>query len=161
MAVDQSGSKSTSKAYTDNRGVQVRPLFFVSSMTNWGNIHPRSSGLNSLDETIGEACSICARAVSSHIHIHTQGNAYMHIMETVYFSIIFLLRSIYELADFARVTANERIYMVLRATASWLDTIVYQCRCFGHRPSFNINAVKANIAFLSLAIVYAPVFMLL
>lgn len=83
----------------------------------------------------------------------------MHILETVYFTVIFILRSIHELADLARITANRCIYMVLQTIACWVDAVVY--RCFFHHAiqqgRFDIDLVKNNIALRSLVLVYVLV----
>lgn len=122
-------------------------------------IFSRLSGLDSLDVTIGEACTICAEAASAYIDKYARGDAYMHILETVYFAVIFILRSIYELADFARITANRHIYMVLWTLACWLDAIVYHCQdgSTNIRGTFDMDRLKIYIAFGGLILVYVPV----
>lgn len=104
---------------------------------------------------MGEACAICAEAESTCIVRFARGDAYMQILETVYFTIIFVLRSIHELAYSARVTANRHIYMVLRTLTYWVDAIVYRCLCDSRVQwgRFDMDQLKHNIAFHSLPFV--------
>lgn len=83
----------------------------------------------------------------------------MHMLETVYFTAIFILRSIHELADFARITANRHIYMVMRTIAYWMDAIVHHCLFSSavHHGRFDMDLLKENIAFRSLYLAYVPV----
>lgn len=126
------------------------------STTNQVNLISRSYGFDSLEDTIGKACAICAEAVSTYITYWARGDTYMHILETVYFTFIFVLRSIHELVDFARMTADKLIYMVLRTLACWMDAIVY--RCLHHSAilwgRFDLDLLKSNIALYSLALMY-------
>lgn len=80
----------------------------------------------------------------------------MHISETVYFTVIFVLQSIHELADFARSTANRHIYMVVETLACWMDAIVhhYLDQSTGFRGRYDMDLLKINIALRSLALVY-------
>lgn len=121
-------------------------------MSNRNNRHCRSSGFDSLEDTIGEALAICAEAVSTCVESYARGNAYNHILETVYFTVIFILRSIPELADLARTTAISHIFMVLQTLPSWVNTIVYRCLIVLHDwLRFNEDIVRAKMAFRSLA----------
>lgn len=115
----------------------------------------RSYGFYSLDNTIGEACAICAEALSTSLDECAQGDAYMQVLETVYFTVIFLLRSIQQLADFARDAANRHIYMVLKALACWMDAIVTRCVEYSviNYGKLNMNLLRNNFAFRSLALV--------
>lgn len=117
----------------------------------------RFYGINSLEHTIGEACAICAEAMSTCINERAQGDAYMQILETVYFTVIFLLLSIDELAVFARFPANRHIYMVLRTLACWMDTVVFRCMLQCSEASnwmkrLDFDLLKNHIAFRSLGV---------
>lgn len=114
----------------------------------------RSSGFDSLDETIGEALAVCAEAVSTCIDLFAGGSAYVHVLETVYFTVIFILRSILKLADLARITANTHIFMVLQTLAYWIDAIIYRCLyALDECGRFDLDHLKANMAFRSLVYV--------
>lgn len=134
-------------------------LLFYQSVAHGINALSRSSNLDSLEDTIGEACSVCAEAISKCIHDSARGDAYLHILETVYLAVVFVLRSIHELADRGRTTANRHIYMVVQTIASWIDAIVYRClhgsRIFCER--FDINKMEARMAFVSLGLLYVSV----
>lgn len=99
-----------------------------------------------------EACAICAEAMSTCIDYYAQGNAYLHILETVYFTVIFVLRSIHELADdYAQIPANRQINMILQTLASWIDAIV--CRCieaYYDRQRYDVDKLNANVLFRGL-----------
>lgn len=156
MAFARDCSKSTPKARTCAEGIQVRPWFFVNLLpTKSISSGTRLYGLDSLTDTIGVACAICSDAVSMCITSESRGDAYMHILETVYFTVIFVLRSIHELADFARTTADRYIYMILRTLACLMDAIVY--RCLYHsviQKRFDMDLLKNHIALRSLGLVY-------
>lgn len=127
-------------------------------MLNRNDRHCRSSGLDSLVDTIGEALAVCAEAVSACISPYARGNAYIRILETVYFTVIFILQSIPKLADLARTIANSHIYIVLQTLAFWVNMIVYRClfplqECW----RFDKNKMKAKMAFRSLASVCVSV----
>lgn len=130
------------------------PLFSFDKILNF--VHSRISGYAALDTVLEEACDICAVAVSTCIHRGARGDAYMHILETVYLTVIFILRSINELAGYSTVSQNKIQSMVLRTLAFWIDMIVYQCidatDCDEH--CFNIIALQAGIMFRSLVLVY-------
>lgn len=82
----------------------------------------------------------------------------MHILETVYFTIIFVLRSIHELAEYAKNTANRQIFMVLRTVATWIDAVVVRSLIASHdRQRYDIDKLKAIMLFRSLVDVYVPV----
>lgn len=134
-------------------------FFFYQSVAHGINVLSRSSKFESLEDTIGEACSVCAEAISKCIHDSARGDAYLHILETVYLAVVFVLRSIHELADRGRTTANRQLYMVVQTIASWIDAIVYRClhgsRIFCER--FDINKMEARMAFVSLGLLYASV----
>lgn len=82
----------------------------------------------------------------------------MHILETVCFAVIFVLRSIHELADYAVVAANSHISLVLRTLAFWIDAIVSRCIYALHfHQRYAINELKAQIAVRGLFIEYVLV----
>lgn len=83
----------------------------------------------------------------------------MHILQTVYFAVIFVLRSIHELGIFADITKDRHIKMVLRTLACWMDAIVYRCLFYSTflRRTFDMDLLKNSIAFRSLALVYVLV----
>lgn len=115
----------------------------------------RSCGLDSLEDTVGEACAICAEAISTCIGLFARGDAYTHILETVYFTVIFVLRSIHELVDYAKTTANKQIYMILRTLSSWIDAIVYRCLNASYDDRrYDIDKLKVKMLFRSLVHVY-------
>lgn len=131
-------------------------MVLFHSITNQIDIITRLYGFDFLAGTIVEACTICSDAVSTCINEHARGDAYMHILETVYFTVIFVLRSIHKLADFARTTADRYIYMILRTLACWMDAIVIRCiwhSVVGQVP-FDMDLLKNHIALRSLALVY-------
>lgn len=80
----------------------------------------------------------------------------MHILETIYLALIFVLRSIHDLAGLTRITANRHIYMILQTLASWIDAIVFCClkalddRC----ETFEVEELKAKLAISTLVHVY-------
>lgn len=119
----------------------------------------RLSGFRSLVNTIGEACAICAEAASTCISRYARSEVYMHILETVYFAVIFILRSINQTANYFRSTADRHVYMILRALTSWVDAIVYRCLCaVTFRPErFDMNALEAKMSFRSLVLSYVPI----
>lgn len=80
----------------------------------------------------------------------------MNILETVYFTIIFVLRSIHELADLARITVNSHIFMILQTLAFWIDAILFRIlnALDVRRHRFDIDELKAMLAFCSLVVVY-------
>lgn len=120
-------------------------------MINRGDLLRRSSGLNSPEDTVGEACAICAESVSTSIYYYARGDAYMHILETVYFTVIFVLRSIHELAEYAKNTAKRQIYMVLQTLATWIDVVVFRClHASNFSQRYDIEKLKANILIRSL-----------
>lgn len=81
----------------------------------------------------------------------------MHILETVYFTVVFILRSIHEKANFTG-TISKYIYMVIRTLTSWIERIVYQCLYnIGCHCRFDENLLKANCAFCALILVYVTV----
>lgn len=123
-------------------------------MLNRNDLHCRLTGFDSLEDTIGEALAVCAEAVSTCIHPNARGDPYIHVLETVYFTIIFILQSIPKLANLARTTASNLIYMVLQALASWVNMIVYRCLHALHEClRIDENKVMAKIAFHSLTYV--------
>lgn len=135
---------------------EYRCLLLFQSVKDQVDLHSRSSGLDSLDITIGNACAICTEAVSTCIDRHTRGDAHMNILETVYFTIIFVLRSIHELADLARITVNSHIFMILQTLAFWIDAILFRIlnALDVRRHRFDIDELKAMLAFCSLVVVY-------
>lgn len=128
-------------------------------MINQGDLFSRSYGLDSLQDTIGEACAICVEAISTCIEHYARGDAYVHILETVYYTIIFVLRSIHELADYARISTNRQIYMVLRTLVSWIDAIVYRWLFVSNYDCqrYDMEKLKAKMLFRSLAFVYVAI----
>lgn len=134
------------------------PVIFSQSMWNRNDRLCRSSGFDSLDDTIGEALAVCAEAVSTCINVRARGDAYIHVLETVYFTITFILQLFPKLADLARTTANSHIYMVLQILASWVNTIVYRCLFSLHVSlRFDVDKLKAKMAFRRLAYVCVSV----
>lgn len=131
------------------------PLILLQLRISRNDLQFRSSGLDSLDDTLGETCAVCAEAVSTCVDPYAQGESYTHILETVYFTVIFLLRSIQDhaLASFTNVTANRYIHLVLRTLVSWIDAIVFRCLCFIniHRYRFDLDNLKAKMVFMTLA----------
>lgn len=126
-------------------------------MINRDNHFFRISGLEFLDDTIGESCAICAEAVSTCINRRARGDAYIHTLETIYFTVIFIIRSIHELASFVRSSGNRQILIVLRTIACWIDAVVYRCLTdFSDLLwKFDMNQLNARIAFYGL-VVYVP-----
>lgn len=118
-------------------------------MSDRHDLLSRSSGLASLGDTIGEACAICAEAVSTCISYYARGDAFLHILHTVYFTVIFVLRSI------DKIPVNRHIYMVLQTLSSWIDAIVYRCLdAPGVSRRYDVNKLKIEMAFRSLVLVY-------
>lgn len=102
--------------------------------------------------------AVCAEAVSTCINVRARGDAYIHVLETVYFTITFILQLFPKLADLARTTANSHIYMVLQTLASWVNTIVYRCLFALHVClRFDVDKLKAKMAFRRLAYVCVSV----
>lgn len=124
-------------------------------MISRSDLHFRSSGLDSLDDTLGEACAVCAEAVSTCVDPYARGDSYAHILDTVYFTVIFVIRSIQDhgFAEFANDTASRYIYLVLQTLAFWVDAIVFRCLYFINirRYRFDLDNLKAKMAFMSLA----------
>lgn len=116
----------------------------------------RISGLDSPDDILGEACAICAEATSTYINAHARGDAYLHILGTVYFTVIFILRSIHELAVSSRLTANRHVFMVLRTIMSWIDAIVLWClyAVDSSENIFDMNLLELGSVFRSLVLAY-------
>lgn len=82
----------------------------------------------------------------------------MHILETVCFAVIFVLRSIHELADHAEVAVNRHISLVLRTLAFWIDAIVSRCiYALHYHQRFAINELKAQMALCGLFTAYVSV----
>lgn len=124
-------------------------------------LYARSSAFDSLNNTIGESCAICAEALSTCIFVCARGNAFMHVLETVRFTAIFVLWSIHELGNkHSRNPANEHtcMTMVIRTLSSWIDTVLYQC-LHSLQPNqwrFDMSRVEALIAFRSLVLMCVP-----
>lgn len=116
----------------------------------------RCSGFDSLDLTIGEACAICAESLSTCIDYSARGEAYMHILESVYFSVVFILSSAQELADCSRSTASGQIFIVLRTLTAWIDAITYRILYdVGYREErFDMDLLKVAMSFRSLVSMY-------
>lgn len=129
------------------------------SIINRSDLHSRSSGLDSLEDTLHEACAICADAVSTCIDRHSRGDAYTHILDTVYFTVIFVLQLIHDLTDCAKAAEIRHVYFVLQTLVSWIDAIVFRClyALDIHRYKFDLNKLKAKMAFMSLVHVYLSV----
>lgn len=101
---------------------------------------------------MGEALAVCAEAIATCISPHARGDANIHVLETVYFTVIFILRSIPKLADLASTTENSHIYMILQTLAYWVSTIVYRSLYALHEcVEFNEDKVRAKMSFRSLA----------
>lgn len=119
-------------------------------------MYSRSSGCGALDVLLGNTCEICADAVSTCVHRRARGDAYMHILETIYLALIFILRSINELAGCSTFAVNRSNCMVLRTLASWINAIVVPCLfavdCSECR--FDMAALHAGIMFRGLVLVY-------
>lgn len=129
------------------------------SIINRSDLHSRFSGLDILEDTLHEACAICADAVSTSIDRHSRGDAYTHILDTVYFAVIFVLQSIHDLANSAEAAESRHVYFVLQTLVSWIDAIVFRClyALDIHHYKFDLNKLKAKMAFMSLVHVYLSV----
>lgn len=104
-------------------------------------------------------CYLCRRCIYVHRYSHSQGDAYTHILDTVYFTVIFVLQSIHDLTDCAKAAEIRHVYFVLQTLVSWIDAIVFRClyALDIHRYKFDLNKLKAKIAFMSLVHVYLSV----
>lgn len=79
----------------------------------------------------------------------------MHILETVYLTVIFIIRSINELAGYSTVSQNKIQSMVLQTLASWIDMIVFQCIfAIDCDARFSISMLHACMMFRCVALVY-------
>lgn len=134
-------------------------LKFVINLTNRDGFSSRTSGFNYPEVVLGNVFAVCAEAISTCIEYCAQGDACMHILETVYYATIFILRSIHALAEFAKVTANRHIFLVVRTIACWTDAMVFRCLyAFDYRSTkFDEDLLKAYMAFRSVVLVYVSV----
>lgn len=138
--------------------MRIKSSFQCVLRINQGDLLFRFFGLDSLDDTIGEACAICAEAVSTWVDECARGDAYNHILETVYFTVIFVLRSIHELGDYAKTTANRHIYTVTHTLTTWIDAVVVRCLdASNDRRRYDMDKLKAKILFRSLVDMYVSV----
>lgn len=123
-----------------------------------GDLLSRSSGHACLEDTIGEACAVCAEAISTCIVECARGNAYMHILETVYFSVIFIIQSVHELFKHEKTAVNTLIYMILSTLVSWIDSLVFRCiNVLYDRQRYDIDKLRAKLLFRSLVDLYVSV----
>lgn len=89
------------------------------------NIFSRAVDHDSLD-LLGHICSIYAQA-ASYVAEDTQGEAYVYIVETMYFAAVLTIRSIFDLAHDSRFSSRNPHRIHLTTLLHWLDATL--CRC--------------------------------